>query len=120
MRTSVVVASALFAVAIAAPPSDATRARFRRIIVVGDSLLAGFGSGGYVDRGRPGQEDSAAKVFARRAHAGLPLPRIGRPGFPPQLTIEDDNGNGALDRGEVRRTATGLPACGTSPCLART
>ncbi len=109
MRSSLlVIVSAVVAVAIAAPPSDAARARFRRIVVVGDSLLAGFGSGGYVDRGRPGQEDSAAKVFARRARAALPLPRIGRPGLPPQLTIADDNQNGALDSGEVRRSATGL------------
>jgi lysophospholipase L1-like esterase len=110
MRKSftVIVAFAVLSIAIAVLPSDAARPRFRRIVVVGDSLLAGFGSGGYVDRGRPGQEDSAAKVFARRARAALPLPRIGRPGFPPQLTIEDDNRNGALDPGEVRRSVTGL------------
>ena len=109
MRSSLVVtASVLLAVAVTAPRADAARARFRRIVVVGDSLLAGFGSGGYVDRGHPGQEDGAAKVFARRARAALPLPRIGRPGLPPQLGIEDDDRNGALDPGEVRRAATGL------------
>jgi hypothetical protein len=82
--------------------------RLRRTVVVGDSLLAGFGSGGFVGVGRPGQVDSAPAFVARRAHVRLPLPLIGEPGVPPPLVIVDGNGNGRLDRGEVRRTSDGL------------
>ena len=32
--------------------------RLRRMVVVGDSLLAGFGSGGFVGVGRPGQVEA--------------------------------------------------------------
>jgi len=82
--------------------------RLRRTVVVGDSLLAGFGSGGFVGVGRPGQVDSAPAFVARRAHVRLPLPFISEPGVPPPLVIVDGNGNGRLDRGEVRRTSDGL------------
>jgi lysophospholipase L1-like esterase len=90
--------------------SDATAGvrRLLRMVVVGDSLLAGFGSGGFVATGRPGQVDGAATFVARRAHVHLPLPLITRPGVPPELTIVDENRNGRLDRGEVRRTQSGL------------
>src|SRR5205814_5758122 len=81
--------------------------RLRRTVVVGDSLLAGFGSGGFVGVGRPGQVDSAAAFVARRAHVRLSLPTMTRPGVPPQLVIVDDNQNGVLDAGEVRRTQSG-------------
>jgi osmotically-inducible protein OsmY len=82
--------------------------RLRRIVVVGDSLLAGFGSGGFVRVGRPGQVDSIPAFVARRAHVRLPLPFISQPGVPPPLRIVDANSNGRLDRGEVRRTQGGL------------
>jgi lysophospholipase L1-like esterase len=78
------------------------------MVVVGDSLLAGFGSGGFVGVGRPGQVDSAPAFVARRAHVTLPLPSIGKPGVPPPLVIVDDDANGRLDRDEVRRTKTSL------------
>src|SRR5439155_736981 len=38
----------------------------------------------------------------------LPLPFLSAPGVPPPLGIVDANGNGRLDRGEVRRTHDGL------------
>ena len=82
--------------------------RLRRTVVVGDSLLAGFGSGGLVGVGRPGQVDSAPAFVARRAHVRLPLPFMDAPGVPPPLVIVDANRNGRLDRGEVRRTSGGL------------
>jgi len=82
--------------------------RLRRTVVVGDSLLAGFGSGGFVGVGRPGQVDSAPAFVARRAHVRLPLPFMTAPGVPPPLVIVDANRNGRLDRGEVRRTSGGL------------
>ena len=77
--------------------------RLRRLVVVGDSLLAGFSSGGLVANGRAGQVDSAPAFLARRAHVSLPQPLMDGPGVPPQLAIFDDNHNGALDPGEVRR-----------------
>jgi len=80
-------------------------ARLRRLVVVGDSLLAGFSSGGLVATGRAGQVDSAPAILARRAHVSLPQPLMDGPGVPPQLAIFDDNQNGALDPGEVRRPA---------------
>ncbi len=82
--------------------------RLRRMVVVGDSLLAGFGSGGLVGTGRPGQFDSAPGFVARRAHVRLPQPIMTQPGVPPQFRIVDDNQNGQLNPGEVRRTQSGL------------
>src|SRR5205823_1898062 len=90
--------------------------RLRRMVVVGDSLLAGFGSGGFVGVGRPGQVDGAPAFIARRAHVRLPLPFMDAPGVPPPLVIVDANGNGVLDPGEVRRTSDGLDmATDTNP-----
>jgi lysophospholipase L1-like esterase len=82
--------------------------RLRRMVVVGDSLLAGFGSGGFVGAGQPGQVDSAPAFVARRAHVRLTLPLMRKPGVPPPLVIADENGDGRLDRGEVRRAQDGL------------
>src|SRR5207302_10335715 len=93
----------LFTSAMLAADARAGVFRVRRVVVVGDSLLAGFGSGGFVGVGRPGQVDSAPAFIARRAHVRLPLPVIDGPGVPPQLTIVDANSNGRLDPGEVRR-----------------
>jgi len=98
----------LFTSAMLAADARAGVFRLRRMVVVGDSLLAGFGSGGFVGVGRPGQVDSTPAFIARRAHVRLPLPVIDGPGVPPQLTIVDANGNGRLDPGEVRRTQDGL------------
>jgi lysophospholipase L1-like esterase len=89
----------------AAPASDA---RLRRLVVVGDSLLAGFSSGGFVARGHAGQVDSAPAFVARRAGVSLPQPLMSSPGVPAQLVIDDANGNGRLDPGEVHRTATSI------------
>jgi lysophospholipase L1-like esterase len=82
--------------------------RLRRMVAVGDSLFAGFGSGGLIGFGRPGQVDSAPAFIARRARVRLPLPLVTRPGLPPQLTIVDGNLNRQLDPGEVRRRDSGL------------
>ena len=98
----------LFASAMLPADAGAGVFRLRRVVVVGDSLLAGFGSGGFVGVGRPGQVDSAPAFIARRAHVRLPLPLMDGPGVPPQLTIVDANGNGRLDPGEVRPTQDGL------------
>ena len=77
-------------------------ARLRRMVVVGDSLLAGFSNGGLVGKGLAGQRHGAAVLIARQAGVSLPQPTMSRPGVPPPLHIVDANGNGALDLGEVR------------------
>jgi hypothetical protein len=79
-----------------------------RMVVVGDSLLAGFASGGLVRRGRMGQRDSAPALIARQARVSLPQPYMSRPGFPPPLVIVDKNHNGVLDPGDIRRKGRGI------------
>jgi len=109
MRYTIVL---LVATALTAPVTRADAAvgtpRLRRLVVVGDSLLAGFGSGGFIGVGHPGQRDGAASMIARRARVRLPLPLMSSPGVPPQLVIVDDNRNGRLDPGEVRRRSSGI------------
>jgi hypothetical protein len=102
------VCAVLLASAVVTADARAGVFRLRRMVVVGDSLFAGFGSGGFVGIGRPGQVDSAAAFVARRAHVRLPLPLMTAPGVPPPLVIVDANRNGRLDRGEVRRASDGL------------
>src|SRR5215470_4833593 len=97
-----------FVVAFAATSASARDPRLRRLVVVGDSLLAGFSSGGFVARGHAGQVDSAPAFVARRAGVSLAQPLMGSPGVPPQLVIDDANRNGRLDPGEVHRTATSI------------
>lgn len=85
---------------------QAATPRLRNLVVIGDSLLAGFGSGGFVERGRPGQRDSAAAFVARRARVRLAMPTMDAPGLPPQLRIRDANRNGELEPGELVRPAS--------------
>ena len=70
------------------------------MVVVGDSLLAGFSNGGLVARGLCGQRNGAAALIARQAGVSLPQPTMSKPGVPPPLRIHDD-GNGVLDPGDV-------------------
>ena len=92
---------------LAGPGTPAT-ANLSRIVVVGDSILAGFASGGLIRRGRMGQRDSAPALIARQAHVSLPQPLMSRPGVPPPLVIVDRNRNGVLDPGEVKRRSNGI------------
>jgi hypothetical protein len=93
----------------ATAPADAARSRLlRRMVVVGDSVLAGFGSGGFVEFGQPGQFHSAPALLARRAHVPLPRPDMERPGVPAQYRIVDANRNRRLDSGEIRRTTNDI------------
>ena len=48
--------------------------RLRRMVVIGDSLLAGFSNGGLVARGLAGQRHGAAALIARQAGVDLPQP----------------------------------------------
>jgi len=82
--------------------------RLRQMVVVGDSMLSGYSSGGLVRVGHPGQVDSVPALIARRAHVRLPLPVVTRPGLPPQFQVVDANRNGRLDPGEVVRSGSGV------------
>ena len=93
----------LLATPLATTRAHADVPRLRRMVVVGDSLLAGFASGGFVGHGRMGQVNGAASLVARQAGVSLPLPLMSSPGVPPPLVIDDANRNGLLDPGEVRR-----------------
>lgn len=57
-----------------------------RIVVLGDSISAGYQSDGLVDAF---QEQSYAAFVARQAGVELPLPLIGFPGIPAVLQLED-------------------------------
>jgi lysophospholipase L1-like esterase len=93
---------------LAASPSHASHARFRRMVAVGDSILAGFGSGGFVATGPVGQTYSAPAYVARRAGVSFPQPLMSNPGVPAPFVIDDANGNGQLDPGDVRRTTDAI------------
>lgn len=82
--------------------------RLDKMVVVGDSVLAGFASGGLIRKGRMGQRDGAPSLIARQGGAKLTLPNMTPPGFPPPLVITDKNHNGVLDPGEVRRRAKNI------------
>jgi GDSL-like Lipase/Acylhydrolase len=97
-----------FVVAFAATSAHARDPRMRQLVVVGDSLLAGFSSGGFVAQGHAGQVDSAPAFLARRAGVSFPQPLMSNPGVPSQLMIVDANGNGQLDPGDVRRTTDAI------------
>jgi lysophospholipase L1-like esterase len=97
-----------FVLALSVASAEGANVRLRRMVVVGDSLLAGFGSGGLVERGLPGQVDSVPSIIAVRARVRLPQPFMDSPGVPPPYTINDRNKNGVLDAGEVRRISNGI------------
>jgi hypothetical protein len=59
MRRFMAVTALVLVSMVSTDVAQASSARLRRMVVVGDSLLAGFGSGGLVASGRPGQVDSA-------------------------------------------------------------
>lgn len=94
------------ALILSAGPADARIYRFRCMVVVGDSILAGFGSGGLLARGDTGQRDDAAALLARQARVRLLQPLMSGPGVPPPLGIDDANGDGQLDPGDVRRNSS--------------
>ena len=109
VSVAALVLAVLARVTLASPvAASAATVDLTRIVVVGDSLLAGFASGGLVRRGRMGQRDSAPALLARQAGVSLPLPYMSRPGFPPPLIIVDKNRNGVLDPGEIRRRGHGI------------
>jgi lysophospholipase L1-like esterase len=101
LRSSLVLALTLLAAG--SGPAGATSARVKRLVVIGDSILAGYSSGGFVATGPAGQQQSAPAFIARRAHVGLPQPLMDRPGVPPPYRIHDEDGDGVLEAGEISR-----------------
>ena len=67
-----------------ADASEATRLDLSRLVVVGDSLSAGFQNGSLLDSQ---QVNGYASVVARQAGVPLPLPLIGAPGIPNVLIL---------------------------------
>ena len=96
---SMVIALAVVDLAAAAPRGPRVE-RLRRMVVIGDSVFAGFMSGGLVARH---QKFSAPAQLARRAGVKLSQPLMSGGGVPPPLRIADRDDDGALDRAEVRR-----------------
>src|SRR5262249_7266698 len=93
---------------LSAAAAHGAHPRLRRLVVVGDSILAGFSSGSLGSTGRQGQLYSAPAYVAHRARVSLPQPLMSSPGIPAPYVIDDGNGNGQLDPGEVRRTTDDL------------
>jgi lysophospholipase L1-like esterase len=91
---------------LTAMPSYGAHARFRRLVVVGDSILAGFGSGGFVTAGPVGQTCSAC-LRARRAGVRF-RSRLQPAGRAAAVRHRRRHGNGQLDPGEVRRTTDSI------------
>src|SRR6185295_12045608 len=93
---------ALVGLGLDGPSHAARNARLRRMVVVGDSVLAGFANGGLIAKGLVGQRDGAAALLARRAGVRLAQPLMSSPGFPSPYRIDDQDQNGQLDAGDVR------------------
>jgi len=76
-----------------APAHAAGAGDFRRLVVVGDSLSAGYQNFSLFDSDSltavppGGQKHGYAALVARQAGAGLALPLISFPGVPPALTL---------------------------------
>jgi len=84
-----------FLVLVAGVPAWAgdRRADLSRLVVIGDSLSAGYQNSSLV---RTHQPDGFASLVAAQAGAALPLPLIGEPGIPPELYV--DPGTGDIER----------------------
>ena len=107
-RTGLALAATLLALGVGATTADAGPSpRLKRLVAIGDSILAGYSSGGLVERGAGGQNFSAPAFVARKARARLPQPLMDRPGVPPPYRIEDD-GDGVLEPGEISRPTNGI------------
>lgn len=64
------------------------RADFTRVVFVGDSLTAGFQSGGLSIEG---QTNGYAAQIARQAGFGITLPLVSEDGIPAKLLLENIN-----------------------------
>ena len=82
----VVIAALLFVTNVTGEPSRKRHADLSRLVVVGDSLLAGYQNGSL--RGSQ-QVNGIAALIAQQAEVDLPLPLIAEPGIPNALTLID-------------------------------
>jgi phospholipase/lecithinase/hemolysin len=79
------VAALILVLTTAAPPASAQRkADLTRLVIVGDSLSAGFQNGSLLDSQ---QVHGYANLLAQQALTPLPLPLIHAPGIPPVLQL---------------------------------
>jgi phospholipase/lecithinase/hemolysin len=74
----------LFLLLTAAIPAWAQKADLSRLVVVGDSLSAGFQNGSLLDSQQP---HGYASLIAEQAGVNLPLPLIASPGIPNVLVL---------------------------------
>lgn len=84
--------TAAFLLLCAGPPAWAGpggRADLSRLVVVGDSLAAGYQNSSLV---LTHQGDGLASLVAAQAGVDLPLPLIGEPGIPPELYVNPATG----------------------------
>ena len=89
MRTDFILPSFILALATAIAPlalAESPKADLSRLVVVGESLSAGFQNGSLLANQ---QVYGYASVVARQAEVPLPLPLIAAPGIPNVLTIVD-------------------------------
>ena len=88
LLTTGVVLSNLNAASSATPAATRaaakTKADLSRLVVVGDSLSAGFQNGSLIESAQP---NGYAALVAAQAGVELPLPLIASPGFPNVLTL---------------------------------
>jgi GDSL-like Lipase/Acylhydrolase len=89
MRTLLSTLVVVFVFCLKASPAgahEATRLDLSRLVVVGDSLSAGFQNGSLLGTQ---QVHGFASIVARQAGVQLPLPLIAAPGIPNVLTLVD-------------------------------
>ncbi|MHA1153512.1 MAG: SGNH/GDSL hydrolase family protein [Alphaproteobacteria bacterium] len=89
------ISSALFLAAAAAIPWHAG-AMARTMVVVGDSLSAGYLNGSLYEKQ---QAHGYASVVAKQAHINLPLPLLAEPGIPSVLKLKGGTGEISRDPG---------------------
>ena len=85
-RTAAIVVSLLTLVFVGPAAAHRERPDLSRLVVVGDSLSAGYQNGSLLGRQ---QVKGYASLVAQQAHATLPLPLIADPGIPNVLTLVD-------------------------------
>jgi phospholipase/lecithinase/hemolysin len=82
-------AALLLVLAAPAWAASGRRADLSRLVVIGDSLAAGYQNSSLVLTHQP---DGFASLVAAQAGVELPLPLIGEPGIPPELFVDPGTG----------------------------
>jgi lysophospholipase L1-like esterase len=103
-----VCAAALLAAGIPARAANGRTANLKHLVVIGDSLSAGFQNFSLFHSPVAGQTFGYTAQVAKQANVELNLPLISFPGIPPALTIDN---NGVIFRG----TTPGAPENPTQP-----